>query len=138
MTRREWIQNLTYASIGLGIIGGGGYYFVSGVHAGIVEGDLSKIGNGIPTIVQIHDPGCPRCRALQSATRHAIAELEEGAVQYLVANIKGPDGRQFADAHGVGHVTLVLFDGAGKRREVIRGEQHSDYLVQIFKRLSQM
>ena len=137
-SRRELIQNLTYGAVGLGIVGGGGYYFVSGVRASIVEGDLSKIGNGIPTIVQIHDPGCPKCRSLQRSTRNAVAELEDGSVQYLVANIKGPEGRQFANTHGVGHVTLLLFDGAGKRREVIRGEQHSDYLLQIFKRLSRM
>lgn len=105
-TRRELIQNLTYGAIGVGIIGGGGYYFVSGVRAGIVEGDLSKIGNGIPTIVQIHDPGCPKCRSLQRSTRNALAELEDGSIQYLVANIKGPEGRQFANTHGVGHVTL--------------------------------
>lgn len=137
-TRRELIQNLTYGAIGVGIIGGGGYYFVSGVRASIVEGDLSKIGNGVPTIVQIHDPGCPKCRSLQQSTRNALAELDDGAVQYLVANIKGPEGRQFANTHGVGHVTLLLFDGAGKRRDVIRGEQHSDYLLQFFKRLSRM
>ncbi|MEL7153038.1 MAG: hypothetical protein AAFN51_04440 [Pseudomonadota bacterium] len=135
-TRRELIQNLAYGAAGLGIIGGGGYYFVSGVRASIVEGDLSKIGNGIPTIVQVHDPGCPKCRSLQRSTRNALAEMEEGEVQYLVANIKGPEGRQFADAHGVGHVTLVLFDGEGRRRDVIRGEQHSAYLLQIFRRLS--
>ncbi len=135
-TRRELIQNLTYGAIGLGIVGGGGYYFVSGVRAGIVEGDLSKIGNGVPTIVQIHDPGCPKCRSLQRSTRNALAEMEDGAVQYLVANIKAPEGRQFADTHGVGHVTLLLFDGKGRRREVIRGEQHSEYLLQVFRRLS--
>lgn len=137
-TRRELIQNLTYGAIGVGIFGGGGYYFVSGVRASIVEGDLSKIGNGIPTIVQIHDPGCPKCRSLQRSTRNALAEMEDGAVQYLIANIKGPEGRQFASTHGVGHVTLLLFDGSGQRRDVIRGEQHSDYLLQIFKRLSRM
>ena len=137
-TRRELIQNLTYGAIGLGIVGGGGYYFVSGVRASIVEGDLSKIGNGIPTIVQIHDPGCPKCRSLQRSTRNALAELEDGTVQYLVANIKASEGRQFADTHRVGHVTLLLFDGKGQRREVIRGEQHSDYLLQIFRQLSRM
>ena len=34
------------------------------VEATIREGDLSQIGNGTPTVVQIHDPQCPRCVAL--------------------------------------------------------------------------
>ena len=135
-SRRDLLHNLAYGAIGLVIVGGGGYHFVSGVRASINEGDLSKLGNGIPTIVQIHDPGCPSCRSLQRTTREALEQLGEGVVQYLVANIKAPDGRKFADAHGAGHVTLLLFDGNGRRRHVLRGQQHKEHLLRVFRRLA--
>ena len=120
--------------IGAFIVGGAGYT-VSGVYAEIVEQDLTKLGNGIPTIVQIHDPQCPRCRALQHQARDALAVLDDAELQYLVANIRTPEGRRFADGHGVGHVTLMLFDGAGKPRGTLVGERPSHVLVQEFRRL---
>ena len=134
--RRRFLRLTRNAVIGAALVGGSGYVFAQNVLSARHEHDLTRVGNGKPTIVQIHDPGCPKCRSLQRSTRTALAEMEDGAVQYLVANIKAPEGRQFADAHGVGHVTLLLFDGKGRRRDVIRGEQHSDYLLQIFQRLS--
>lgn len=122
------------AGIGAVILGGIGYVG-TGVYAEIVEGDLSKLGNGLPTIVQIHDPQCPRCRALQKETRDALAEFDDGKLQYLVANIRNGDGKRFADKHGVGHVTLILFDGEGKARKTLVGERASGALVSEFRRL---
>jgi hypothetical protein len=136
ISRRDLIQTIVYSAIGGTVIGGASWYFVMGVQASIVEGDLSQIGNGIPAVVQIHDPQCPRCRALQRTTRDAISEMEVGSIQFLVANIRSPEGRQFATAHGVGHVTLLLFDGSGRRREVLVGERTSEHLLEIFMRLS--
>lgn len=134
-TRREMIRSgAMLAGIGAVILGGVGYVG-SGVYADIVEGDLSKLGNGMPTIVQIHDPQCSRCRALQRETRDALAEFDDGQLQYLVANIRNGDGKRFADKHGVGHVTLILFDGEGKARKTLVGERASDVLVSEFRRL---
>ena len=135
MNRRDMIRSTAlFVGIGAVIIGGAGYT-VSGVYAEIVEQDLSKLGNGMPTIVQIHDPQCPRCRALQRQARDALDVLDHDDLQYLVANIRTPEGRSFADQHDVGHVTLMLFDGAGKRQGTLVGERPSDLLVQEFRRL---
>ncbi len=134
-SRRDFLQNLGYGGIGIAVVGGGGWYLASSVHAGIVEQDLSRIGNGIPTVVQIHDPQCPRCRALQREAREALSELDDGEIQFLVANIRRPEGRDLAAAHRVGHVTLLLFDGSGKRRGVLVGENSSEILLAEFKRL---
>lgn len=134
-SRREVLQNLGYGAVGLAVIGGGGWYLASSVHAGIVEQDLSRIGNGIPTVVQIHDPDCPQCRALQREAREALSALDGGEIQFLVANIRQPDGRELAAAHGVGHVTLLLFDGSGTRRGVLVGETRSEILQGEFERL---
>ena len=56
-------------------------------------------------------------------------------IQYLVANIRQTEGRELAAAHGVSHVTLLLFDGEGNRRGVLAGERSSDLLLVEFKRL---
>ena len=135
VNRRQFLETLGYAAVGVGIVGGGAWYFVSNVQAGIAERDLSRLGNGIPTVVQIHDPQCPLCRALQREAREAISEFEDGSIQFLVANIREPEGQQFAAAHGVGHITLVLFDGRGERRRILVGENKSDYLVSEFRHL---
>ena len=134
-SRRDVLQNLGYGAAGLAAVVGGGWYFASTVSAGIAEGDLSRLGNGIPTVVQIHDPECPRCRALQRETREAISAFEDGTIQYLVANIRLSEGRALAAEHGVRHVTLLLFDGSGRRRSILTGEKSSEVLVNEFRHL---
>ena len=135
LSRRDVVQNIGYYAIGAGLVGGGGWYFISNVQAGIAEQDLSRLGNGIPTVVQIHDPQCPMCRALQAETREAISQFESGTIQFLVANIREPEGRRLAAEHRVGHVTLLLFDGSGRRRSVLVGEKKSEFLVGRFRSL---
>ena len=133
--RRELIKStMMLAGLGAVVLAGIGYVG-SGVYADILEHDLSKLGNGVPTIVQIHDPQCPRCRALQRQARDALSELPDGQLQYLVANIRSGDGKQFADKHGVGHVTLMLFDGDGNPRKTLVGERTSEALIGEFRRL---
>ena len=63
------------------LAGGGGWYLVSEVRATIAEQDLSRIGNGIPAVVQIHDPQCPRCLALQRETRKAMSGFADDELQ---------------------------------------------------------
>ncbi len=135
LSRRAFVENLGYYAVGAAILGGGGWYFVGSVSAGIAEQDLSRLGNGIPTVVQIHDPQCPSCLALQREARKAISELEDGSIQYLVANIREEEGRRLASKHGVGHVTLLLFNGRGRQVGVLVGENRSDFLEAEFRRL---
>lgn len=116
------------------VMGGGGWYLVQDVSATHREHDLSRIGNGTPAVVQIHDPQCPTCRALQRETRAALSDFEDGELQYLVANIRSAEGRQLAAAHNVGHVTLLLFDADGERRQVLVGSNTSEYLKAVFRR----
>ena len=120
-----------------GVVGvlavGVGWYLIDDVTATIAEHDLSRVGNGKPAIVQIHDPQCSRCRALQRETRHALRTLDDGAIQYMVANVRTNEGRDFAATHRVGHVTLLLFDGEGRRRSVVRGNRDSKTLSTIFQ-----
>lgn len=113
---------------------GAGWYLVSETTAMIAEHDLTRVGNGKPAVVQIHDPQCPVCRALQKETRSALSELNDPNVQYLVANIKSSSGQAFASKHQVAHITLVLFDGQGRRRAVLRGNRDRRELLDSFRR----
>ncbi|NNF76856.1 MAG: hypothetical protein HKN05_02395 [Rhizobiales bacterium] len=116
------------------VAAGGGWYLVDEVLATISEQDLSKIGNGTPTVVQIHDPQCSRCIALQKEARKAMKAFGSNELQYLVANIRSEKGRALASANGVGHITLLLFDAKGQRREILHGNSHSDYLELMFRK----
>ncbi|MEM9099707.1 MAG: hypothetical protein AAGC79_14430 [Pseudomonadota bacterium] len=133
MTRRRAINWAVNAGLGLAAVGGG-WYVVSEVRAGIVEGDLSRIGNGTPTIVQIHDPQCQQCRALQREARAALEGFDDDQLQYVVADIRQPSGRRLASLHGVPHVTLLLFDANGTMREAIQGVNDRGYLSAAFER----
>lgn len=114
--------------------GAGGWYLVNEVSATIQEQDLSRIGNGIPAIVQIHDPQCPRCVALQREARNALSDFDDDELQFLVANIRSAEGRELASAHGVGHVTLLFFDADGQRRQTLVGPNTSEALQRAFRR----
>ena len=118
-------------TIGAGAVG---WYLVDDMVATAREFDLSKIGNGVPAVVQVHDPNCPICRSLQKEVRAAMDDFADDELQYLVANIKHEDGRALARAHDVPHVTLLLFDGGGERRLILRGENKADYLHDAFRR----
>ncbi len=132
-TRREALAMIrNWGVVGV-LVAGGGWYLVEEVSATIAEHDLSKIGNGTPAIVQIHDPECPRCRELQRETRRALKAFGDDEIQYLVANIRHAEGQALAAAHGVPHVTLLMFDGAGKRRDMLTGNYDGDFLATVFR-----
>lgn len=99
------------------------------------ERDLSVIGNGAPTVVQVLDSDCHLCRQLQRNAKSALRPYND-EVQWRVANIGTNEGRLFANRHGVSHVTLVLFDEQGRRVQTISGVQSTDELEPIFGRLA--
>jgi len=133
LTRRDVLLRYRNRGIALGVVGVAGWFVVEDVQATVREHDLSRIGNGVPTVVQIHDPNCSICAALQKETRAAVKGFEEGELQFLVANIKDARGSKLAADHGVPHVTLLLFDGNGNRREILRGPNDRSVLEPTFR-----
>ncbi len=132
-SRRAFLGTLrNSALVGAGLLGGG-WYLIEDARAHCREGDLARIGNGVPSVVQIHDPECPRCRALQKEARAALSDFDEEELQYLVANIRTDEGRELANTHGVGHVTLLLFDAQGRRKHILRGHNQAEALKQVFR-----
>ena len=77
------------------------------------EHALSRLGQGTHVIVQVHDPQCPTCTALQKQTRAAFKSMDDCGTIYLVADITINAGAALAARHGVPHVTLLFFDGQG-------------------------
>ncbi len=132
-SRRALLSKLGTGAIAVAVVGGAGWYLVEDVKATIREEDLERIGQGIPTVVQIHDPQCPRCVALQKEARSAMGAFDDDELQFLVANIRSEKGRKLANEHGVGHVTLLLFDGEGEVRNVLSGQRESETLERAFR-----
>lgn len=134
LTRRNVLRKLGNGAVVLGAVGAAGWFVTAEVQAMVREHDLSRIGNGVATVVQIHDPQCPVCVELQRETRSALCSLPEAEIQYLVANIRTDEGRAFARRHGVGHVTLLLLDGNGVRRDTVVGPNTAEALEHVFLR----
>ncbi len=132
ISRRDMLGKLKRIGIGVALVGGGGFFAVRSVKASMYEHDLTRIGKGVPMVVQIHDPQCPSCLALQRNVRKAMRGFGDDELQYAVANITEPKGRSLALDHDAQHITLLLFDGDGNRQSVLTGIIDSAVLEQRF------
>lgn len=133
ISRRDFIGLARKGALGIGAIGVGGYFAIRAVQGGLHERDLSRLAAGKPTVVQVHDPNCPTCNALQKEARKALKCFGECEMQYLIADIKTDEGAIFAARHGVSHVTLLLFNAEAELREVVHGLHTEDELKGIFE-----
>jgi thioredoxin-like negative regulator of GroEL len=134
VSRRWVVSRGGKVLIGLGVLGGGAAFAVNAVNATVKEQDVSRVGTGVPTVVQIHDPGCALCSALQKETRKALQGFDPDQLDYVVANIKTDEGSAFAARFGQPHVTLMLMDPEGRAVRVLNGPQHRDDLRALFER----
>ena len=100
-----------------------------------IEHDLSVVGNGKPTVVQIHDPGCRLCDQLKSNLGKVKGEFK-GKIQFKTANIIKRNGKIFASKHNVPHVTLLFFDKKGNRVNTMQGVSSSDDIKYNLEKLS--
>ncbi|HID68855.1 MAG TPA: hypothetical protein EYP31_11515 [Roseibacterium sp.] len=128
--RRGALRMMRNVAIAVPVIGAAGYFGFQKVQASISELDLTRVGDGLPAIVQIHDPQCDLCLTLQRQTRRVLRGYEDGSFHFLVANIATIEGQFFARRHGVGNVTLVLLDGDGNQTAIVRGPLSNEALQQ--------
>lgn len=134
-TRRKIIRFARNGAITLGVVGAIGGYLAYSASGTLHEQDLTRIGQGRPSVVQIHDPQCPVCQRLQRETRAALSTFDDGQIDYVVANIRNGKGDAFANKYAVPHVTLLLFDADGELQQILRGEQQAAVLEREFKKL---
>jgi hypothetical protein len=133
MTRRDVLRWAKIGAVATPAILVGGYFGVSSVQATICEADLTKIGQGLPAVVQIHDPNCMMCLTLQKQTRAVLEGYDAEKFEYLVANKFTEEGAALANRYGVSHVTLLLFDSAGEMHQIVRGPIESGELDRIIE-----
>ena len=126
MSRRNALRAAAAAVV---LVGGGVALHRHDVQAREMH-DLATIGQGVPTVVQVHDTTCPLCRNLMSATRKAIEDFP--AVNYRVADISTADGREFQTKYNAQKVTLILLDAQGKRLRTLTGVRTPDELRELF------
>ncbi|MBD3662624.1 hypothetical protein [Sulfitobacter aestuariivivens] len=130
-SRRDMLRMGRNGAIATVLLAGAGYagsrWFAAYQH----EHDLARIGQGKPAVVQVHDPLCPTCTALQRETKKAMKRFGECDLLYLVADIRQDTGAAFAAVHNVPHVTLVLLDGAGEVTQVLQGMRYHDEIEPI-------
>lgn len=113
------------------MLGGGGALALD-FRTKLAEADLSRLGQGVPTVVQIHDPHCSMCQELQRETRTALNNCDQDGIQYLVANIRATKGAEFANKLRLPHVTLALFDAHGTHVHTVSGVTPAETLKQVF------
>lgn len=134
-SKRNFLTTLRNYAIGFAIVGSAGGVWAYSIQGSLHEQDLTRIGQGVPSIVQVHNPQCSLCRSLQRETRAALEEFGDDELTYLVADINTAGGRDIADKYSVPHVTLLLFDGAGELQHIVRGVQQKETLVAEFQDL---
>lgn len=97
-----------------------------------ISHDLSVIGQGIPTVVQIHDPKCQKCLQLRRNANSAMARIADGDLLFRVADVTTQEGRRLQSKYSVPNVTLLLFDRDGKLNHSLNGIKSDDILHQAF------
>lgn len=132
LARRHVLQNAVLFGIGGIVLAGVGYWGVSSFRGALDEQDMTVLGNGQPALVQVHDPNCDICIALQTEVRAALATLEDSELTYRVANLDSTPGMAFATEHGAAHATLLFFDGAGNMVRKMQGANDRNSLRAAF------
>jgi hypothetical protein len=134
LSRRAFLSRARNGAIATLALGGTGWWALSSFRSHAAAHDLTRIGQGTPTIVQIHDPTCSLCTALQRQTRRAL-KCFDNEITYLIADIRTPEGAAYASLHGQRHVTLMLLDGEARVTNTLHGVRTKDELKPYFETL---
>ncbi|MBX2870250.1 MAG: thioredoxin family protein [Acidiferrobacterales bacterium] len=89
--------------------------------------DLSVIGQGIPAIIQVHDPKCPKCKKLMENTKVALRDYDDKFV-FKIADITTGAGRSLQRDHDARIISLLIFNGRGELKRRISGVKDPDVL----------
>lgn len=131
--RRSFLSMAGPIAGGALLLGVVGFWGVQTVQASVAERDLTQVGQGKPSIVQVHDTQCQTCIALQREVRAALKQVDEEQLDYRVADIKSEDGLLFASLYGAGHSTLLFFDADGNLTQSLIGPNDRGTLARAFQ-----
>lgn len=126
----RWLPKAAFISVLLGILAVAIHFFSDHKQQ---EYDLSVIGNGTPTVVQVHDPNCQLCQRLKRNLDSVKGDFSED-IQFRTTNIASAEGQRFANRYGVPHVTLLFFNKQGRRVHTVEGVTPAEELRDILQR----
>jgi hypothetical protein len=89
--------------------------------------DLTKIGTGRPALVLAHDSNYVGGMEVMYLMNE-IRDDYSGRVDFLVAHLGMPDGREFARHHGARDGVVLLFSGDGRNVSFLPKPQSIDEL----------
>ncbi len=88
----------------------------------IIPSDFSVVGKGNNAVVLVYDPNVLRSTEITSAM-NAIRDDYKGDIEFLVAQLGSPTGRELSAAFGLDTVALIFFDGNGKVLQILHSSQ---------------
>lgn len=134
-TRRTFMTNVPRIAAGAVILAALGFWGAATLRADLAEQDTSVVGQGTPTVVQVHSTTCAPCVALRRETLAALSDIDESTLKYRIANLDTDAGLAFASKYGASYTTLLLFDGDGNLSNRIQGETPRDSISAAFRTL---
>lgn len=80
--------------------------------------DLSRIGQGLPVVVLMHDKNSVKSQGLMELLNRIRPDYT-GRIEFLAVDIDSQQGRAFSRQQAVGAVVLLCFDARGTRRALL-------------------
>ena len=77
--------------------------------------DLTKIGQGMPAVVLVHDKGSMGSLNLMDLLNKVRSDYSD-KVEFIVVNINSQEGKMFREQQNIDGVNLVLFSHRGIQR----------------------
>ncbi|VAX05975.1 hypothetical protein MNBD_GAMMA26-649 [hydrothermal vent metagenome] len=89
--------------------------------------DITLIGKGKPTIVLIHDSDNMASDLFMNNFNQVRGEFA-ARVEFVIADVHAPGGRQFANSNGVETASALFFSSEGSKITTIYRPQEADIL----------
>ncbi len=97
--------------------------------------DLSRVGTGVPAVVQVHDFTCPVCTELRETVKGIEDEFDESELLIRIADVHTHEGLAFAARYTTARrATLLFINGNGELVDVRSGEGSAAVLRERFQR----
>ena len=91
------------------------------------SGDTSLIGNGTHALLLVHDDNILQSGETMAAM-NAIRDEYAERLAFIVADINTPEGRTFANSHGLMPAALVFFSANGDKLQTLYTPQTAESL----------
>ncbi|SFP51941.1 hypothetical protein SAMN05216419_100541 [Nitrosomonas cryotolerans] len=98
--------------------------------------DVSQIGKGTNAVVLVHDNNIIQSGETMAAMNE-IRDIYTARIEFIIADIKTPSGKAFADTYALSPTALTFFSADGEKLQTLyspqTGETLKNNLNTIFK-----